>query len=774
MNKLVSKNPIQRFKEGRKIEKFETGGFTYNGKHYVGGGTKIVNWLKKQMMPFGAIPVKQQSQKTKRTVYPLYNSTTGETTYYNSLEEREAAKQNIINSKNNITINNSGVIPGVNDIDTQMRINQLPSAKLKKPLKTQEQWNTEFQNNFINNLTQDQRQYLDSQGVNFNDVKAVQKFIGTNDDGKWGRNSINAWNKFISTIPQNFSQTREEQSMMQGTTPYVETPITPTKYTTNNTYMDKTQFRDNIRGLGIQSNADLINWMHQTGAEGYDFGGNQWAKQFRNDVDRVLGGDYSDANIRKTFNTAGNWGRGFLGGGDLSDFQNAMATNAGVWNGIADAGKQPTIQFDRSATREWLRNNAGGSAYAFTGDQRKAVRNILNGQGTDQDKELIKGNADLVKALTGYFKTGGNMILPSRNIVERFKQGKKIEYFQNGGVKRFKVSYKTRTGGDWLEKQFNTQEEVNAFRKRLSHVPVFKVDDMKGASRGSVVKADRTKGKDAATTAYDRQEAEKNNMMSFKQAYSQARKSGNKYFAYKGKVYKSDLENGKDNMTEMQQLYGTHLGYSSNPKLQNKQSRTAREQYRKDTKATNTNRNANFKGETNSQANARADKNFDRKLGVSTLAPDFIDAVSPQTAIGNFMNMAGSAITGEHFTPKIYQNGFNIPGYASDLTQSKYKDLAFRGLDAYLSLGAPGARVNMTPGGTNVTEGATILPNGTREFSKWHLRSLGPNATRPMEGVLRSSRGTTYYIDNGQFMKNLTIPALVSNPIIQQIQNLEK
>jgi len=27
---------------------------------------------------------------------------------------------------------------------------------------------------------------------------------------------------------------------------------------------------------------------------------------------------------------------------------------------------------------------------------------------------------------------------------------------------------------------------------------------MKGASRGSVVKADRTKGKDAATTAYDR------------------------------------------------------------------------------------------------------------------------------------------------------------------------------------------------------------------------------------------------------------------------------
>lgn len=81
--------------------------------------------------------------------------------------------------------------------------------------------------------------------------------------------------------------------------------------------------------------------------------------------------------------------------------------------------------------------------------------------------------------------------------------------------------------------------------------------------------------------------------------------------------------------------------------------------------------------------------------------------------------MAGAAMTGEHFTPRIYQNGFNVPGYASDLAQGKYKDLAFRGLDAYLSSGAPGARVNLTPGGTNVTEGATLLPNGTREFSKW-------------------------------------------------------
>ena len=74
--------------------------------------------------------------------------------------------------------------------------------------------------------------------------------------------------------------------------------------------------------------------------------------------------------------------------------------------------------------------------------------------------------------------------------------------------------------------------------------------------------------------------------------------------------------------------------------------------------------------------------------------------------------------------------------------QGKYKDLAFRGLDAWLSTGAPGARINMTPGGTNVTEGATLLPNGTRTFSKWHLNSLGPNAEKIGENILRSKKGT--------------------------------
>jgi hypothetical protein len=50
---------------------------------------------------------------------------------------------------------------------------------------------------------------------------------------------------------------------------------------------------------------------------------------------------------------------------------------------------------------------------------------ILNGQGTDEDKKLIGLTNGLSEILTNYkyLKQGGTMdILPSRNIVERFKQ----------------------------------------------------------------------------------------------------------------------------------------------------------------------------------------------------------------------------------------------------------------------------------------------------------------------------------------------------------------
>lgn len=84
-----------------------------------------------------------------------------------------------------------------------------------------------------------------------------------------------------------------------------------------------------------------------------------------------------------------------------------------------------------------------------------------------------------------------------------------------------------------------------------------------------------------------------------KEAYKAAQNSGNKYFAYKGKVYKTDLKNGKDNMTEMMKMYGNSLGWDKDPKLNTKKSMEAREQYRKSVDAKKGNRNANYQGKTN-------------------------------------------------------------------------------------------------------------------------------------------------------------------------------
>ena len=79
------------------------------------------------------------------------------------------------------------------------------------------------------------------------------------------------------------------------------------------------------------------------------------------------------------------------------------------------------ITYNRSMTRDWLRNNIG-TAYGISGAMRAATRRKLNGQATDNDITLIKSNQKLYDALknAGLFKKGGQ--LPSRNIVKRFKQ----------------------------------------------------------------------------------------------------------------------------------------------------------------------------------------------------------------------------------------------------------------------------------------------------------------------------------------------------------------
>lgn len=72
----------------------------------------------------------------------------------------------------------------------------------------------------------------------------------------------------------------------------------------------------------------------------------------------------------------------------------------------------PQITYDRTGIRQLIRDR-GFSPYQFSGAQRRALRMVMNGQGTDTDRAIVSG--------MGIFKKGG---LISRNPIKRFKLNK--------------------------------------------------------------------------------------------------------------------------------------------------------------------------------------------------------------------------------------------------------------------------------------------------------------------------------------------------------------
>ena len=70
----------------------------------------------------------------------------------------------------------------------------------------------------------------------------------------------------------------------------------------------------------------------------------------------------------------------------------------------------PQQTYDRTGVREFIRNK-GINTYSFSGAQRRALRMVLNNTADDNDKLLVKGME--------LFKKGGQLI--SRNPIERFK-----------------------------------------------------------------------------------------------------------------------------------------------------------------------------------------------------------------------------------------------------------------------------------------------------------------------------------------------------------------
>ena len=70
--------------------------------------------------------------------------------------------------------------------------------------------------------------------------------------------------------------------------------------------------------------------------------------------------------------------------------------------------------YNKADVRNYLRKN-GFNPYSYTADYRIALRKVLNGQGSQDDYNMVR-------AMGIKFKKGG--LLPSRNSIQRFKNRK--------------------------------------------------------------------------------------------------------------------------------------------------------------------------------------------------------------------------------------------------------------------------------------------------------------------------------------------------------------
>ena len=91
-------------------------------------------------------------------------------------------------------------------------------------------------------------------------------------------------------------------------------------------------------------------------------------------------------------------------------------TDRAIVNNVDNLQFKRNGNYNKSGIRDLIRKG-GFNPYAYTGAQRKALRLYLN--GLSNDTSLLDGT-DLARFTLPFRKKGG--ILPSRNIIKRFKQ----------------------------------------------------------------------------------------------------------------------------------------------------------------------------------------------------------------------------------------------------------------------------------------------------------------------------------------------------------------
>ena len=361
MNKLISKNPIQRFKQGRKIMKCLGGNYIQidsendiwqdksTGKQYQRNwrgrrwnrtpqGTAEGDFSNYFSEYSSAPKINGPKQYSVEDIKALYTEpNTAKRHDYEKGEVEYAQRNGIWYAKwVDPTRPNQGyyrVAEGSTGYDRFGNHNVLRNGQwVKITTPTQKKavpvnWNQNY-DNFKNGLTTAQRAYLSKEGVDYDNVESVQKYLlgklGNNAlgkwgaDSKWGGTSQAAWNKFAASI---------------DFTPKVD-----------------------IQPEQIEKDRQAV-------------------------INKVL-----PKPILPTIPQGG-----------ISNFKPLSTAKT----------------YNRAGIRDYIRSK-GFNPYDYAGYQRKALRMVMNGQGTDEDKAIVKA--------MGIFKQGG--ILPSRNIVKRFKNRK--------------------------------------------------------------------------------------------------------------------------------------------------------------------------------------------------------------------------------------------------------------------------------------------------------------------------------------------------------------
>ena len=280
MNKLVSKNPVQRFKEGKKIEKFYGGGGLLE-KFFGYIKNREANPNKPQAWGY-SYQNRQNNTSSQQSTYKTPEIKGSKEAYLNRLKQQGfTAKPTVQNVSQNQTTN----------VDT-------PSTKkVITPKQSSMFMGVKAGNAGAFTLTDEQKTLLDQNGIKYGNALELQeglnKYLSSNginaailEDNKWGNQSKRALDFVLNRLNQDGTQRFDNnapEQVIQAISPVQSLTTFPT-----------TDFKPQIQNVRNNSynRSDIRSLINQAGFDAYDFSGAQ-----RKALRKYLNGESNDTTL---------------------------------------------------------------------------------------------------------------------------------------------------------------------------------------------------------------------------------------------------------------------------------------------------------------------------------------------------------------------------------------------------------------------------------------------------------------------------------------------